>query len=111
MLTSLRWAALVLSSAAAVSRAQGPGGGRGWGPDTLPVQHAVHGSTVRVDEGRLQPPVTGARVRLVHVLADDRRSELMIIYAESSSGVGALSPAELAGLIGRAQVGLNVGRR
>ena len=214
MPTSLRWAAVLLSSAAAVSRAQAPGGGRGWGPDTLPVQHAVHGSTVRVDDGGiatlaidptmryvgghrfvlygvadaeqhafatadasgnvlrfywiqferylptattgrytydqdsaivrdglewrvqarrytappdstgdrgafyallakagLHPPAGAARVRLVHIMGDDRRSELMIIYAEASSAVGAFSAEELAGLIGRAQVGLNVGRR
>ena len=213
MLTRLRLAALLQLSVAAGALAQLPGGGRGYGPDTLRVRHAVHGSTVRVDDGGiatleidptmryvgghrfvlygvadaeqhafatadasgnvlrfywiqferylptstgrydydqdslvtrdglewraqgrryatppdstgdrgafyallakagLRPPSGASRVRLVHLMSDDRRSELMIIYAEASSSIDPLGPAELARLIGRAQVGLHVVRR
>ena len=212
-MTPVRLAALLLSSVAAAAQAQGPSG-RGFGPDTLPLQHAVRGSTVRVDDGGiatieidpamryvgghrfvlygvadaeqhgfvaadasgnvqrfywiqferylptapnarysydqdtlvmrdglewraqgrrytsspdttgdrgafytllakagLRAPAAATRVRLVHLLSDDRRSELMIIYAEASSETDALRPGEFAALMGRAQLGLRVTRR
>jgi hypothetical protein len=130
MLTRLRLAALLQLSVAAGALAQLPGGGRGYGPDTLRVRHAVHGSTVRVDDGgiatlEIDPTMRyvgghrfvlygvadALRVRLVHLMSDDRRSELMIIYAEASSSIDPLGPDELARLIGRSQVGLHVVRR
>jgi hypothetical protein len=214
MRTRSRWAALLLTSVAATAAAQVPGGGRGYGPDTMPVVHTVRSSTIRVDDGGiatieidptmryvgahrfvlygvadaeqhafatadasgnvlrfywiqferylptatngrytydqdslivrdglewrvqgrrytsppdstgdrgafyallakagLRAPSGAARVRLVHLMSDDRRSEIMIIYAEASSAAGGLSRDELAQLIGRAQVGLHVTRR
>jgi hypothetical protein len=59
----------------------------------------------------LRPPQPAARVRLVHLTSDDRRSELMIIYAEASPSSSPLEQAELNALLDRAFAGIRVTRR
>ena len=54
----------------------------------------------------LRPSLPALRVRLVHLPPGDRRSELMIIYAEATPGAAAPTTAETAGIIERAQAAL-----
>ena len=51
----------------------------------------------------LRPALPALRVRLVHVPADDRRSELMIIYSEATGSAAPPTAADTAGIIARAQ--------
>jgi hypothetical protein len=59
----------------------------------------------------LRAPLAAARVRLVHLTSDDRRSELMIIYAEAAATASDLTRDEAARLIARAQKGLRTMQR
>jgi len=53
-------------------------------------------------------PLPALRARLVYVPAADKRSELMIIYAEATSSSAPPTAAETDGLIARAQAGLRL---
>lgn len=55
-----------------------------------------------------RPPLPALRARLVYVPAEDRRQELMIIYAEASASAAPPTAKESADLIGRAQAGLRL---
>ena len=55
-------------------------------------------------------PLPALRARLVYVPPEDRRRELMIIYAEASHSAAAPTAKESADLIARAQAGLRLVR-
>jgi hypothetical protein len=54
----------------------------------------------------LRQPLPALRVRLVHLPPGDRRSELMIIYAEATDGTSAPTAAESEGIVARALAAL-----
>ena len=53
-------------------------------------------------------PLPALRARLVYVPAEDRRQELMIIYAEATASAAEPTTKESADLIARAQAGLRL---
>lgn len=53
-------------------------------------------------------PLPALRARLVYVPAEDRRQELMIIYAEATASAAPPTAKESADLIARAQAGLRL---
>lgn len=55
-----------------------------------------------------RPPLPALRARLVYVPPDDRRRELMIIYAEATPSSAPPTAKESADLIARAQAGLRL---
>jgi hypothetical protein len=55
-----------------------------------------------------EPPITARRVRLVYLPTPDRRSELMIIYAEAAESAAPMTGDEVRALIDRAFGGLQV---
>jgi hypothetical protein len=57
-----------------------------------------------------RPPLPALRARLVYVPAGDRRSELMIIYAEATTSAAPPTATESAELLTRAQAGLRLVR-
>jgi hypothetical protein len=59
---------------------------------------------------RWQPVLPALRARLVHIPDAERRSELMIVYAESTTSSAAPTADESAALIARAQAGLRLSR-
>ena len=55
-----------------------------------------------------EPPVTARRVRLVYLPTPDRRSEVMIIYAETTESAAQMTGGEVRALLDRAFGGLQV---
>jgi hypothetical protein len=53
-------------------------------------------------------PLPALRARLVHVPAEDRRQELMIIYAEATASAAPPTAKQSADVITRAQAGLRL---
>ena len=59
----------------------------------------------------LRQPTGATRVRLVRLMSDDRRSELMIIYAELSGDTTPFRPEELPAIVAHAALGMRVEKR